>query len=84
MGGWEGGALLFPLEAIDFQATYALFVCTDTLECKLVKCEVHHLSLAGPHSHLPGGLSANKHTHTHRVECGLFCMTSPVVSRSHL
>lgn len=32
------------VEAIDFQATYALFVCTDTLECKPVKCEVLHLS----------------------------------------
>lgn len=39
---------------IDFQATYALFVCTDTLECKLVKCEVHHLSLTGPRPCLPG------------------------------
>lgn len=62
--GWRG-ALLFPLEAIDFQATYALFVCTDTLECKLVKCEVHHLSLAGPRSHLPGAYQhINTHIHT--------------------
>lgn len=30
---------------IDFPATYALFVCTDTLARNLVKCELHHLSL---------------------------------------
>lgn len=46
---------------IDFQATYALFVCTDTLECKLVKCEVHHLSLVGPCPRLRGTRS---HIHT--------------------
>lgn len=32
---------------IDFPATYALFVCTDTLARNLVKCELHHLSLCG-------------------------------------
>lgn len=49
--GGDGGVVgtaLSPVEAIDFQATYALFVCTDTLECKLVKCEVPHLSPTGP------------------------------------
>ena len=54
--------LLFPSEAIDFQATYALFVCADTLECKLVKCEVHHLSPAGSPAHLAG---AYQHINTH-------------------
>lgn len=35
----------FPaVDAIDFQATYVLFVCTATQEHMLVKCEVLHLS----------------------------------------
>lgn len=83
-----------PSEAIDFRATYALFVCTDTLECKLVKCEVHHLSLAGPRLVLPAAYQhINTHAQTRRAESGHFAnqipisprpLTRPVVSRSRL
>ena len=55
MGG--GGHCSSLSKAIDFQATYALFVCTDTLECKLVKCEVHHLSPTRPRLIFPGLIS---------------------------
>lgn len=63
--GWVWGGVdtaFFPLEAIDFQASYGLFVCTDTLKCKLVKCEVHHLSPAGPRLIFLGLISAHIYT----------------------
>jgi len=63
-GGWD--PVLFPPPPpgpIDFQATYELFVCTDTLECKLVKCELHHLSPAGPRLIFLGLIGTGKHAH---------------------
>lgn len=72
---WEkrGLELLSPLvEAIDFQATYALFVCTDTLECKPVKCEVLHLSPTGPCLIFFGLLSTQTRARVHKIQSGHF------------
>lgn len=60
------------VEAIDFQATYALFVCTDTLECKPVKCEVLHLSPTGPCLIFFGLLSTQTRARVHKIQSGHF------------